>query len=201
MKKHLRRTEKRCYLIIFDNFSAAGSGSTAQFFGVVHQICKWRTQWMQAFMFQALRKVELAIRGHNDCRLEDLSMMGVASHTGCNESLNSRHNKVWNSRLFIRSGGGGGYQIFCYVFRIKKLLYCTSLASFLLSTLLPIIYQIWLIFSFSTLQRSTPLATWALWWGPLSRASVRSYFFPSIDFKYATLIQICTVGTQPTVKS
>jgi hypothetical protein len=34
-------------------------------------------------------------------------MMGVASHTGCNESLNSRHNKVWNSRFCsLRLGGG-----------------------------------------------------------------------------------------------
>jgi hypothetical protein len=36
----------------------------------------------------------MAIRGHNDCRLKDLEMMGTFSHTGCNEALNSLHNKV-----------------------------------------------------------------------------------------------------------
>jgi hypothetical protein len=40
-------------------------------------------------------------------------MMGVASHTGCNESLNSRHNKVWNSRFCSLRLGGGGHQIYC----------------------------------------------------------------------------------------
>jgi hypothetical protein len=43
---------------------------------------------------QPLRKVELAIRGFKDCRLDDLAMMGVCSHTGCNENVNSVHNKV-----------------------------------------------------------------------------------------------------------
>jgi hypothetical protein len=45
-------------------------------------------------MIQPLRKVELAIRGFKDCRLDDLAMMGVCSHTGCNENVNSVHNKV-----------------------------------------------------------------------------------------------------------
>ena len=45
-------------------------------------------------LIQPLRKVELAIRGFKDCRLDDLAMMGVCSHTGCNENVNSVHNKV-----------------------------------------------------------------------------------------------------------
>lgn len=43
---------------------------------------------------QAAKKVESAIRGKNDCRLKDVAMMGVFSHTGCNEVLNSLHLKV-----------------------------------------------------------------------------------------------------------
>jgi hypothetical protein len=49
---------------------------------------------LHIFAIQALRKVELAIKGRKDCRIKDLSMMGVFSHTGCNEALNNLHNKV-----------------------------------------------------------------------------------------------------------
>jgi hypothetical protein len=43
---------------------------------------------------QAALKVETAIRGTKDGRLNDLQMMGVFRHTGCNESLNNLHIKV-----------------------------------------------------------------------------------------------------------
>jgi hypothetical protein len=47
---------------------------------------------------QAVRKVEMAIRGKGDCRLKDLRMMTVFNHTGNNEVFNSVHNKVYNSK-------------------------------------------------------------------------------------------------------
>jgi hypothetical protein len=46
------------------------------------------------FLLQAAQKVETAIRGVKDGRLNDLQMMGVFRHTGCNESLNNLHIKV-----------------------------------------------------------------------------------------------------------
>ena len=46
------------------------------------------------FFFQALRKVEEALRGRHDSRLKDMDNMGVFNHTGPNEALNALHNKV-----------------------------------------------------------------------------------------------------------
>jgi hypothetical protein len=48
---------------------------------------------------QAAKKVENAIRGKGDMRLKDLAMMGIFSHTGCNEVLNNLHNKVKKYRF------------------------------------------------------------------------------------------------------
>jgi hypothetical protein len=42
-----------------------------------------------------VEKVENAIRGRDNCRLNDLRMMTHFQHTGKNEELNSLHNKVF----------------------------------------------------------------------------------------------------------
>jgi hypothetical protein len=44
--------------------------------------------------FQAVKKVDQAIRGRGNRRLKDLDMMTVFAHTGPNETLNSLRNKV-----------------------------------------------------------------------------------------------------------
>ncbi len=44
--------------------------------------------------FQAVKKVDQAIRGKGNRRLKDLDMMTVFAHTGPNEMLNSLRNKV-----------------------------------------------------------------------------------------------------------
>ena len=44
--------------------------------------------------FQAVKKVDQAIRGRGNRRLKDLDMMTVFEHTGPNETLNSLRNKV-----------------------------------------------------------------------------------------------------------
>ncbi len=62
-----------------------------------------------------------SIRGRNDSRLKDLEMMGVFSHTGCNEALNALRNKVlwlYGYIVFIRSASGSVSHKFKFIIDI-----------------------------------------------------------------------------------
>jgi len=54
-----------------------------------------------------VEKVENAIRGRDNCRLNDLRMMTHFQHTGKNEELNSLHNKVFIEMMTNMYGRGG----------------------------------------------------------------------------------------------
>ena len=58
-----------------------------------------------------MEKVENAIRGRDNCRLNDLRMMTHFQHTGKNEELNSLHNKVFIEMMTNMYGRGGGVVI------------------------------------------------------------------------------------------
>ena len=62
--------------------------------------------------FQAVKKVDQAIRGRGNRRLKDLDMMTVFAHTGPNETLNSLRNKVNILSNFV-------YRIFSLAFVIS----------------------------------------------------------------------------------